>query len=222
MIAPIRPTLLRLFLCSLLMVPAPAAAQIMSDTEPEPPVRVDLALGLATLDPIHTINASPLFLTPGVQVRSTGRVFAFADARVLVFAIPVSGSGGEWVEDEEGRSGHRTTGGMGGGGWVRAGVGFSLTDSPRAPTFTIAGGSVGVATDGHPWFGASAGVHLRGHWRFEAEAGADHNWVEDRFMEFDPSNPSSPPQVAYVRRTEDWYPTIQLGLRFVNSPIRKE
>jgi hypothetical protein len=215
MIIPIRPALLRLFLCTLLIAPAAAAAQITPKGDRKAPARVDFEMGLAVLDPVHTMNASPLFLTPGLQVRTTGRVFVFAGMRALVFAIPVSGSGGEWVEDEEGRSGHRTTGGMGGGGWVRAGVGFSLTDSPRAPTFTIAGGSVGVADDGHPWFGASAGVHLRGHWRFEAEAGADHNWVEDRFLEFDPSDPSSPPQLAYVRRTEKWYRTVQIGIRYV-------
>ncbi|WP_420126260.1 hypothetical protein [Longimicrobium sp.] len=214
MISSIRPALLRLFLGILLTSPGRAVAQDASDAERQPPVRVDLAMGLAALDAIHTINASPLFLTPGVQVRTTGRVFAFADARALVFAIPISGSGAEGVEDEEGRSGFRRTGGLGGGGWVRAGVGVALTASPRAPTLTVAGGTVGVTADAHPWFGAAASVQVRGRWRFEAEAGADRNWVEDTFYDFDPS-PPGPPEFAYVRRTEGWYPTIQLGLRYV-------
>lgn len=216
MITPIRPALLRLFLCTLLAVPAPASAQAVSDVERQPPVRVDLAMGLATLNPIHTINAAPVFLTPGVRVRTTGQLFAFADARLLVFAFPfISGSGAEHVEDEQGRFGFRRTGGLGGGGWVRAGVGVALTASPRAPTLTVAGGSVGVTADAHPWFGAAAGVQVRGRWRFEAEAGADRNWVEDTFLEEDPANPFGPHRIAYVRRTEDWYPTIQLGLRYV-------
>lgn len=214
MITVVHPGLLRLFLCTLLMVPGQTVAQRSSGAERQPLVRVDLAMGLASLDPIHTINASPLFLTPGVQVRTTGRAFAFADARALVFAIPVSGSGADVVEDEEGRSGFRRTGGLGGGGWVRAGVGVALTASPRAPTLTVAGGTVGVTADAHPWFGAAAGVQVRGRWRLEAEAGADRNWVEDTFYDFDPSN-SRPPKFAYVRRTEQWYPTLQLGLRYV-------
>lgn len=206
------PTRLRLLLCALLVVPGNAVSQASPDAG-RPPVRMDFEVGLATLDPIHTINAAPLFLTPGVQVRTTGRVFAFADARLLLFALPfISGSGAEFVEDDEGRFGIRRTGGMGGGGWVRGGLGFSLTDSPRAPTLTVAGGSVGVRSGAHPWFGASAGVHLRGRWRLEAETGYDRNWVEDTFVEHDPAGGRD--RVAYVRRTEDWYQTMQIGLRY--------
>jgi hypothetical protein len=213
MIRPLRPALLRLFLCTLLMVPARAAAQA-SGAEREPPVRVDLAIGLATLDPIHAINAAPLFLTPGVQVRTTGRLFAFAEARLLVFALPfVSGSGDEHVEDEEGRSGFRDTGAMGGGGWFRAGLGVSLADVPLAPTLSVAAGSIGMG-DAHPWVGASAGVRVRRRWRLEAELGYDKNWVEDAFWERDPTDPAAPWQLAYVHRTEDWYQTIQIGVRY--------
>jgi hypothetical protein len=172
-------------------------------------------MGLAALDPIHAINASSLFLTPGFQLRTRGRLFAFAGARALVFAIPVSGSGGEWVQDEEGREGHRTSGGLGGGPWVRAGVGLALADGTRAPTLTVAGGSIGLGGDAHPWAGASAGVSVRGRWRVEAEVGYDRNWVEDSFTGPDPTNPQNPFRPAYVRRSEEWYRTMQIGVRYV-------
>lgn len=210
-----RPRAAALLLCALLTGPAGAAAQAEPPEKAPRPVRVDLELGFATLDAIHTINAAPAFLTPGVQLRTRGRLFGFAGVRALVFAAPfASGSGAEWVEDDEGRHGHRRTGGLGGGPWVRAGAGYALTASPRSATVTVAGGSLGVR-DPHPWFGASAGVPLRGRMRLEAELGWDRNWVEDRFLEEDPQNPQGPHIIAYTRRTEEWYRTLQIGLRWV-------
>ncbi|HEX5869501.1 MAG TPA: hypothetical protein VFY65_03735 [Longimicrobium sp.] len=214
-INPIRPALLRLFLCILLMAPGTAAAQAASDDR-GPPIRMDMEIGLAVLDPIHTINATPLFVTPGIQLRTRGRVFAFAGVRALLFALPfVSGSGAEFVHDEEGNFGHRNTGGLGGGPWVRGGVGFALTDSPRAPTLTLGGGSFGVNKGSHPWVGASAGVQVLRRWRVEAELGYDRNWVEDTFIEMDTIAPYGPAEVLYVDRTERWYRTTQIGIRYV-------
>ncbi|HEX6372006.1 MAG TPA: hypothetical protein VF006_23985 [Longimicrobium sp.] len=212
---PARPVRLRLLLCTLLIAPGPAAAQIAPDANREPPIRMDLEVGIATLHPIHTINAAPLFVTPGIQVRSRGRLFAFAGVRALVFAAPfVSGSGAEFVEDAEGRTGHRRTGGLGGGPWVRGGLGFSITGTPRGPTITVAGGSLGVNEGSHPWMGAALGVQVR-RWRMEAELGQDRNWVEDTFVEPDPQDPYGRRRIAYVRRSENWYRTMQIGVRYM-------
>lgn len=211
----IRPALLCLSLAALLIFPGRAAAQIQGERKP-PPVRVEFEVGLAALDERHVINAAPLFLTPGVQVRTTGRVFAFAGARALVFAFPVPMDGDDDVQDENGRTGFRDTGGLGGGPWLRAGVGAALRSDPRAPTVHLAGGSLGVGRNAHPWVGVMAGTPLlRTRWRIEAELGYDRNWVEDRFLEPDPADPFGPHRVAEIRRSDEWFRTMQIGVRRV-------
>ena len=195
-------TLVGLLFCTALA--APLAAQI-----------VGVEMGFAVLDSRHTINAAPLFLTPGIEVRTPGPLFVFAGVRTFLPVIPVSGSGGDDVTDEDGNSGFRRTGGLG-FPWIRAGAGASLTRSPRAPTVAVAAGSLGTGKEAHPWVGGAAGVSVGGAWRMEAEVGWDRNWVEDRFFTAPPANPEEPyvPALLYTRRSNEWFRTIQLGVRY--------
>lgn len=209
----IHPILIRSLLCGLLAVPGAAPAQIAPEGGP-PLLSVGVEMGMAAIDGRHAINAAPLFLTPGVEVRTRGRFFAFAGVRALVFAIPISGDGGDRVTDEEGNGGFRRTGGMGGGPWVRGGIGAALTRSPRSPTVSIAGGTMGVS-EPHPWVGGAVGVPVRGAWRVEAELGWDRNWVEDRFVIIPRDEPTEPfVPTGYTRRTEEWFNTFQVGVRY--------
>ncbi len=93
---------------------------------------------------------------------------------------------------------------------------MSLADVPRSPTFTVAAGTLGMSSDAHLWVGGAAGMRLRGRWRVEAEVGWDRNWVEDRFFRPPPQTPDEPyePGLLYTRRTEDWFRTMQLGVRY--------
>jgi hypothetical protein len=211
----IRLALLRLFACAALAAPGAAAAQADGADRP-PPVSVGMELGLAALDGRHAINAAPLFLTPGVELRTRGRVFVFAGARAMVFAIPISGDGGDRVQDADGNHGRRRTGELGGGGWFRVGAGASLADLPRAPTVSVAVGSVGMGPDAHLWVGGAAGIALRGRWRVEAELGWDRNWVEDTFFHPPPTGPAEPfiPGPLYTRRSDVWLRTMQVGMRY--------
>lgn len=199
----------------MLAAPGAAAAQVAGADRP-PLVSVGMELGLAALDARHAINAAPLFLTPGIELRTRGRVFVFAGARAMVFAIPISGDGGDRVEDADGNQGIRRTGGLGGGGWFRAGAGASLADLPRAPTVSVAVGSVGMGPDAHLWVGSAAGMALRGRWRVEAELGWDRNWVEDTFFPPPPGTPDEPfiPGPLYTRRSNEWFRTMQVGMRY--------
>jgi len=200
-------------LCAALAVPGAAPAQIAPEGG-QPFLTVGVEMGMAAIDGRHAINAAPLFLTPGIEVRTRGRFFAFAGVRALVFAIPISGDGGDRVTDKEGNSGFRHTGGMGGGPWVRGGIGAALTRSPRSPTVSIAGGTMGVS-DPHPWVGGAVGVPVRGAWRVEAEVGWDRNWVEDSFVIVPREEPTEPfVLTGYTRRTEEWFNTLQLGVRY--------
>lgn len=201
---------LLLSLLALTIVPAPAAAQIDLNNLPRLPVAISLELGFAVFDPRHTINAAPLFFTPGVEARSRGRVFAFAGVRAFVPAFPISGSGGDDVVDEDGNPGFRSTGGME-VPWVRAGAGVALGSTPRSATVTVAGGSLGIGGGAHPWVGVAAAVPLRGRWRLEAEVGADRNWVRDRFFTVDENAAPAP---LYTRESEEWFRTVQVGVRW--------
>lgn len=187
----------------LLAAAAPSAAQ-------ERPVGFAWEIGLARVDARQLPGAaSDVFLTPGVEVATRGRVFAYAGARGMVSALPVSARANDVVEDSAGNVGFRRSGGFP-LLLVQAGAGATV----RGVTVRGALGSFGVGDAARVYVAAAAGVASGPRVRVEGEVGWNRNWVQTTFQRpFDPGDPS-PAVPLYTVRDEAWLPHLRLGLRF--------